>query len=109
MSQVPGSWNTHVTWRMAFPRVSVCVCIMCVGTRSVTDAYCGEMRGGRRSLELRVSDCVSRGLLAPACVSVACGVTRKQCKLIERLICPRTWNGVCERHRYEDAPYQGRA
>jgi hypothetical protein len=45
VSQVPGSWNTHVTWRMAFPRVSVCVCIMCVGTRSVTDAYCGEMRG----------------------------------------------------------------
>ena len=37
---------------------------------------------------------MSRGLLAPACVSVACGVTRKQCKLIERLICPRTWNVV---------------
>jgi len=26
VSQVPGSWNTHVTWRMAFPRVSMCVC-----------------------------------------------------------------------------------
>ena len=38
MSLVPVNWNTHVTWRMAFPHVCVC--------DRYAERICGEMREG---------------------------------------------------------------